>query len=145
MIYAEFLEAPKYWKIIEKGNIYVDRPENQKNNYQHGMRDVGQTKAEARFKSLKFQTEQLNKAVKLFKEGKLEKAFFELGQGLHSIQDEVAHEFITLPGHANPEKIYRDVKPTAKQIGDAYMRTVHYIKRFLKRINNKKYETFKNN
>jgi RHS repeat-associated protein len=121
--------------IINKGNIYVDRGENFTNNNEHGMKNFFQKRADATLSSYNFQKEKMRKAIEsLVFEGDKEKALFQLGQGIHSVQDEVAHEFISLPVHGNPKYIYRDNYLSNNQYKNAELATEKYVNRFIKNM-----------
>ena len=135
-ILAEFTTDQKIINRINEGNIYVDRLSNQQNNSQHGMRDIGERKYDAESDSIDFQNNRLRRAAESANRGDCDQALFELGQGLHSIQDVIAHDFITLPGHANPGYFYRDVYPTEDQFDRSVRRSRMYIGIFVRMLEN---------
>ena len=114
---------------IAEGNVYVDRPLNQGNNYQHAMRDVGQNREEAIRMSSQFSRERLLDAGRLIASGDYEKGLFELGRGLHTIQDK-KHGWITLPEHLSPRENWTDFNPTPQQEERAQADTEQYMKDF---------------
>ena len=120
-------------RVVE-GNIYVDRTENQLNNSEHGMRDIGQTRLEAQRKSYEAHRIRMRLAIEAARDCDMERALFELGQGLHTIQDEIAHDFITIVEHMNPLATYNDYNPTGDQMSRAFMASRMYVEEFMRAI-----------
>jgi RHS repeat-associated protein len=120
---------------INAGNVYVDRPDNFFNNNEHGMSNWGQYKSDAINRSLLFKENQLRLAIDAAKKCSFQESFFHLGQALHSIQDEIAHDFISLPTHlGDPEYSYRDHYPRESQYREATSISERYIERYLKEL-----------
>ncbi len=132
--------------IVIKGNLYVDRGGNFFNNNEHSIRNWFQSKADARLQSDIFRKKQIRLAIEAIMNGKCKESLFELGQGLHNIQDEIAHKYGTLmpfmfnvvfigDSHLNPIIIYRDSYPTNEQLDTATRRSKEYVKRYIQKIN----------
>ena len=113
---------------VAQGNVYVDRPSNQLSNYQHSMRDIGQTRDEAVTTSYNFSRERLIEAGRLIAAGDYERGLFVFGEGLHTVQDR-KHNWITLPGHG-PTEYRTDYNPTPQQETRALSDTAQYLKDF---------------
>ncbi len=132
-------------KVIE-GNLYVDRYSNFMNNNEHAIRNWFQSVENAKMQSYLFRQKQLRAAIEAIQKGKCKNALFEFGQGLHNIQDEVAHKYGTLlplllnvvfieDSHLNPVIIYRDSYPTPSQLVTATSKSKEYVDRFINKIN----------
>jgi RHS repeat-associated protein len=105
--------SPRAVEKVSEGNVSIDIY-NPWDNYQHSMRDVGESRDTAITASEDFKREQLREAGRLIASGEYERGLYELGKGLHTVQDR-KHNWITLPEHGNPAEIYTDFKPTRKQ------------------------------
>ena len=118
--------------IINDGNMYVDRPSNFMNNNEHGMRNLFQSRDDAIMQSYKFQKRQLRLAIKAAIQCDFSRSFYELGKGLHSVQDVIAHDYATLIDHIWVSYIYVD-----RYIGNEHLknnaidRSIEYIHRFI--------------
>jgi hypothetical protein len=113
----------------------VDRWKNTWNNNEHGMSDMFQDIDSSIASSKAFQRKQMNLALKAARNCDLEKSFFELGQGLHSVQDEVFHQFMTFLEHFFVARsfghIYGDAFPGKDTAIQAYVESRHYIDEYI--------------
>jgi hypothetical protein len=110
-----------------RGNLYVDRLDNQTNNHQHSIRHVTEDVNDARMRADRFTVSQIHKAVRAVKCQKdVMKGAFEFGQALHTEQDRSAHDFITLPQHALPRYVRGDLAPSLGALTEAEYMSVHW-------------------
>ncbi|OGQ95195.1 MAG: hypothetical protein A2521_11395 [Deltaproteobacteria bacterium RIFOXYD12_FULL_57_12] len=133
-VLAKYTASEKVVSRVNQGNVFVDRPENFKNNNEHGMRNFSQSRDDAMLASYNFQKAKMRAAIEAASKCDFEKANFELGQGLHSVQDEIAHDFISLPGHGNPEYIYRDAYSKTDKYSRAKVASEKYVERFVRNL-----------
>ena len=119
-------------KII-KGNLYVDRFENQDNNNQHSMCDLSQSRTECEISCNTWQKKFLAEAIISTHKGNYSRARFYLGKGLHVIQDQVSHNFIPLTKHG-PDIIVKDYFPENDLLKKAQKKSEEYLEEFVRRI-----------
>ncbi len=124
---------------VNEGNAYVDRKENFWNNNEHGICNLFQSREDAMYASQRFQNKQLRNAIQATMKSDYDKAFYELGQGLHSIQDEVAHDFIILPSHLPPLPsfvfyLYIDAFGNRDRFYKARLKSSVYVDHYIKSV-----------
>ncbi|MEW6665618.1 MAG: RHS repeat-associated core domain-containing protein [Thermodesulfobacteriota bacterium] len=128
-----------YIDRVVEGNQYVDRLTNTFNNNQHGMRDIGQSRFDAMLKCKEFQNRQMELALEAARNCDFHKALFELGQGLHSVQDEIAHDYALFFTHLlnplfAPSMSYRDPFPEDVKYQQAVIESKRYVERFVRAL-----------
>ena len=83
-----------------------------------------------------FQNEQLRRAAEAANRGDWEQSFYELGQGLHTVQDDVAHDGASWIDHFALKlwMVYRDFYPTQEDYDLAEKGSKDYIDRYIKML-----------
>jgi len=102
----------KIVKILNDATVFADGTEFQTGefSFRHGMRNSGQSINEARGLANSFVKAQFIRAKELFNSGKIDKAYFQFGIGLHTLQDATspAHGgFQVWNGNETISQIYR--------------------------------------
>ncbi|MFZ3136094.1 MAG: RHS repeat-associated core domain-containing protein [Thermodesulfovibrionales bacterium] len=113
---------------VAQGNAYVDRPSNQLSNYQHSMRDTGQSRTAATELSAQFMQTKLVEAANAILAGNYDQGLFSLGEGFHTAQDK-KHNWITLLQHGSSE-FRTDSEPTMQQEKAGLSNTQAYLSEF---------------
>lgn len=81
---------------LNRATVYADSDQfqNGESSFRHAMRNSGGSIEKAKEMADQFVRKQYNKAIKLKQEGNMFEAYYELGIGLHTIQD------ATSPAHS---------------------------------------------
>ncbi len=132
-VLAEYGANDDSVKTIVYWNNWVDRPSNQLNNDQHGLRNIGQSHADAGYANKAFYRNQLKLAISAMIECRTEDAFSNLGQGLHAVQDKEAHDLIVWIRHG-PDYLYRDKYVTEEKLMNATTQSKRYIEVFINAV-----------
>jgi RHS repeat-associated protein len=112
-------------RVLNEGNLHIDRLSNFLNNAEHGLTDSF-TRVED---ILRVTANRLNSAVQEALEGQYVGAAWQLGQGLHTVQDLVAHEGKNLRDHGvSEDQKINDRDP--HKVTNAFLQSKEYLKRF---------------
>jgi RHS repeat-associated protein len=118
VIYNSSKDKMKKLNALNSATVYADGAQFQTGeySYRHGMRNKGQSVADAMSKADAFVRSQFEKAKKLLSEGRVEDAYYEFGIGLHTLQDATSpshHGFQIWSGNEN---IFQEIGHVIKEL-----------------------------